>query len=81
WQRAAHAPFKREWKKRPAVYVKPFKAKSNISTEKLFGLDGEDSANLLLEWLEKEFATDSYKSAVQELTVLLSKLPPPKSRP
>src|ERR1700681_3699508 len=51
WDRAANPPFKQEWKKRPGSFVKPYKAKSDISLVSLEGMEEEEIGDLLLSWL------------------------------
>ena len=74
WQRAAHAPFRQEWKVRPEKYVKPYKSKSDITVERLADLDEEEMANRLVDWLKDELAKDKFKEAVRVLAEFLPQL-------
>lgn len=75
WELAKHAPFKQEWKKRPAVYVKPYKAVSSIAVESLTNLASEDMGAKLCDWLKAELSKPSFKNAVEILAALLEKAP------
>jgi hypothetical protein len=50
WARAAASPFKQEWKKRPAQYVKPFKARSDIAVEMLADAESDVVKTTLSDW-------------------------------
>ena len=77
WELAAQPPFKREWKKRPVAYIKPYKAISDISLEKLATLNEEDVGKVLLDWLRKELERPEFKVAVANLADLLRTLKAP----
>ncbi len=68
---------KREWKKRPVAYIKPYKAISDISLEKLATLNEEDVGKVLLDWLRKELERPEFKVAVAKLADLLRTLKAP----
>jgi hypothetical protein len=76
WSRAAHPPFKQEWKKRPGSFVKPYKAKSDISLSNFEGMEEEEIGDILLSWLKLEMQKPSFKEAVQVLGALLGELTP-----
>jgi PD-(D/E)XK nuclease superfamily len=76
WERAANPPFKQEWKKRPAQYIKIFKSKSDMSVEALAEKDPADARRELLSWLEEEMKKDRFKLAVDAVALLLNELKP-----
>jgi hypothetical protein len=76
WARAATAPFKQEWKKRPAQYIKPFKAKSEILVESLVDVSPEDIRGTLLDWIRAETRKKEYQEAVIVMRYLLQDLRP-----
>jgi len=63
WARAAQPPFKQEWKKRPTQYIKPYKAKSDISVENLSELAPEDARKSLSDWIEGELRKPKFIEA------------------
>jgi hypothetical protein len=75
WELAKAAPFKQEWKKRPAHFVKPFKAVSDISVENLADLSPEEMGAKIFEWLKGELVKSNFKLAVEKLAELLKKAP------
>lgn len=76
WARAATKPFKQEWKKRPAQYIKPFKAKSEILVESLADVSPEDIRGTLLDWIRAETRKKEYQEAVIVIRDLLQDLRP-----
>jgi hypothetical protein len=74
WARAASKPFKQEWRKRPAKYVKPFKAKSDITLEMLADADSEAVESSLTEWIKKEFQSERFREAVGIMQGFLQEL-------
>jgi hypothetical protein len=74
WGRAADPPFKQEYKKRPTAFVKPYKAKSDISLSNLDGMTEEEIGDVLLNWLKLEMQKPPFKQAVQVLGALLPEL-------
>jgi hypothetical protein len=81
WSRAASPPFKQEWKKRPSSFVKPYKAKSDISLDSLEGLEEEEIGDLLLNWLKLEMQKPQFREAVQVLATLLPNLGASSAKP
>lgn len=74
WDRAAAAPFRQEWKKRPVHFIKPYKARSDITVEDLAGLDEEEIGNRLLDWLGDELVKPRFKESVAVFEELLARL-------
>lgn len=74
WARAAQPPFRQEWKKRPASFIKPYKAKSDIAIDSLTGLEEEDIGNMLLDWIKTELRKPQFGEAVEVLATLLPKI-------
>ncbi len=74
WERAASAPFKQEWKKRPAQYIKPFKAKSDIAVTALADMEADEIRNQLEDWLRGELQKPRYRQAVEAMQELLTDL-------
>jgi hypothetical protein len=74
WARASRPPFKQEWKKRPAQWIKPFKAKSNIVIDTLADAEPEDIKIQLYEWIREELKTDRFNQAVDAIAELLTAL-------
>jgi hypothetical protein len=75
WARAASAPFKQEWKKRPAHYVKPYKAKSDIAVAMLDDADPDDIKTTLTDWVRKELQSKRFRESVDVMRSLLQELP------
>lgn len=75
WTRAAASPFKQEWKKRPAQYVKPFKARSDIAIEALADADPDQIKATLSDWVRKELQAPRFREAVKVMSDLLQELP------
>ena len=78
WARAATSPFKQEWKKRPAQYVKPFKARSDISVETFADADPDQIKATLSEWVRRELQASRFREAVKVMSDLLQELQPGK---
>jgi hypothetical protein len=78
WSRAAASPFKQEWKKRPAQFIKPFKAKSNIKVQSLSEVDPDEAKSKLEDWIEGELQSKRYREAVEVMRDLLLQLPESK---
>jgi hypothetical protein len=76
WARAAEPPFKQDWKKRPAQYVKPYKARSTMDIESLADMPAEDARIQLHDWLKVELAKPSFRKAVEILSDMLNDLHP-----
>lgn len=74
WEHMAAEPFKREWKKRPVQYIKPYKAKSNIKVNDLIELGDDETGNILMAWLEEEIDKRKFKQAVAILAKHLQEL-------
>ena len=75
WARAASSPFKQEWKKRPAQYVKPFKARSDIPVEMLADVDPDQIKITLGDWVRKELQAQRFREAVKVMSDLLQEVP------
>ena len=75
WERAAIAPFKQEWKKRPAKYVKPFKAKSDIAVAMLADAEPDTVETNLADWIKKELHSERFREAVKVMRALMEELP------
>lgn len=75
WARSAESPFHQEWKKRPSQFIKPYKAKSNISIATLADMDKDDAATRLIDWLRPELTKPKFLEAVGVLKELLNELP------
>lgn len=76
WARAEDPPFKQGWKKRPAQYVKPYKAQSTFAPESLADMPDEDATIQLRDWLKGELAKRAFKDAVKVLADMLCDLQP-----
>lgn len=74
WERAATAPFKQEWKQRPRMWVKPFKARSSIVVASLADVDGDEGGRLGFEWVRDEMNKPPFKEAVRVIAEYLKKL-------
>lgn len=74
WGRAATTPFRQEWKKRPAHFIKPYKAKSDVAIDSLAGMDEDEISSRLLDWLRGELQKPRFQEAVEALVTLLSQL-------
>jgi hypothetical protein len=79
WARAAVAPFKQEWKKRPEQYLKPYKARSDIAVDEIVDADPVDVKSRLLDWIREELRKDGVQQAVVVMRDLLLELPIAKS--
>ena len=75
WDRAKSAPFKQEWKKRPAQFVKPFKAKSDIAVDMFADADPEQARDELTNWITTELRSERFRKAVVVMSDLLAELP------
>jgi hypothetical protein len=73
WARAASAPFKQEWKKRPTSFVKPYKVKSNLALSDFEGREDEMGTELF-GWVRSELEKPQFKAAVEALAKLLPEL-------
>jgi hypothetical protein len=74
WKRAADPPFKQEWKKRPAQYVKPYKSRSTMDPEALADMPPEDARIQLHDWLKTEVSKPNFRKAVEVLRDMLGDL-------
>lgn len=71
WSRAATAPFKQEYKKRPSQYFKIYRSKSDILIETLPDEEPENARARLLDWLQAELQKPKFKEAVVAVANLL----------
>lgn len=71
WSRAATAPFKQEYRKRPSQYFKIYRSKSDILIENLPDEVPEDARARLLDWLQAELQKPKFKDAVVAVHELL----------
>lgn len=71
WSRAAVAPFKQEYRKRPSQYFKIYRSKSDIPIESLADAEPEEARSRLLEWLQAELEKPKFKDAVVAVHNLL----------
>ncbi len=74
WARAANPPFRQEWRNRPAQYVKPYKAKSEIVVRDLADATPEEIRRMLLDWIGTELRKEQFREAVSVLRDLLLQL-------
>lgn len=79
WARAKSRPFRQEWKKRPAQYVKPFKAKSDIVVKNLVDAEPDQIKVALNDWVRKELQAPLFREAVKVMSNLLHDLPTSES--
>ncbi len=75
WARAASPPFKQEWKRRPAHYIKPFKAKSDIAVAMLADVGPDEVKTIFTKWIKSELQKDRFREAVEVIRGLLQELP------
>ena len=75
WERAEVCPFKQEFKKRPAHFVKPFKAKSDIAVDMFADADPEQAKDELTNWIATELRSERFRTAVDVMSGLLAELP------
>lgn len=74
WSRAATAPFKQEYKKRPSQYFKIYRSKSDIPIETLQDEEPENARARLRDWLQAELQKPKFKEAVVAVHNLLKEV-------
>jgi hypothetical protein len=74
WERAAVAPLKQEWKKRPRKYIKTYKARSDIPVESLSDTDPEDLRTRLRDWITDELKKPKFREVITVFVDLLKHL-------